>query len=79
MLVSADGATLNNLTKGFAEAQLRHDQSATAPYANAIFAGAADSIHLVLRGTPFQLKVWQAFCNDSFNPRTIRWHKRNRP
>ena len=56
----ARSATLNNLTKGFAEAQLRHDQSATAPYANAIFAGAADSIHLVLRGTPFQLKVWQA-------------------
>ncbi len=62
-LAFRDGAradTLANLAKGFADAELRHDQVATAPHAAAIFAGAADSIHLVLRGTPFQLKVWQA-------------------
>lgn len=53
-------ATLNDLARGFAEAKLRHDPAATAPHAAAIFAGAARSVHLVLRGTPFQLKVWQA-------------------
>ncbi len=53
-------AALANLARGFAEAAPRHDPAATQPHADAIFSGAAERIHLVLRATPFQLQVWQA-------------------
>ena len=53
-------AALANLSRGFAEATPRHDPAATKRHADAIFAGTAEGIHLVLRATPFQLQVWQA-------------------
>lgn len=57
---SSRDAALANLARGFAEATPRHDQAATQPHADAIFAGAGERINLVLRATPFQLQVWQA-------------------
>lgn len=56
----ADGhaAALADLRRNFADASLIEDGEATRAHAEAAFAGAP--VHLVLRGTPFQLKVWEA-------------------
>lgn len=51
-------ATLADLATSFGEARLIEDASGTAPYAESAFGGG--DLHLVLRGTPFQLKVWEA-------------------
>jgi AraC family transcriptional regulator of adaptative response/methylated-DNA-[protein]-cysteine methyltransferase len=51
-------ATLADLARNFAGAALREDPAATAPHAERAFGSGA--LHLVLRGTPFQLKVWEA-------------------
>ncbi len=51
---------LANLATGFDRARLLEDSTATRPYAEQIFGPAKGQIHLVLRGTPFQLKVWDA-------------------
>jgi AraC family transcriptional regulator of adaptative response/methylated-DNA-[protein]-cysteine methyltransferase len=51
-------ATLADLARNFAGAALVEDPTTTAAYAARAFAGG--DIHLVLRGTPFQLKVWEA-------------------
>jgi len=48
-----------NLARSFGGARLTWDTPATARYAERAFAGEGD-IHLLLRATPFQLKVWQA-------------------
>lgn len=48
-----------NLARSFGGARLTDDRSATAEYAERAFGGQG-SIHLLLRGTPFQLKVWEA-------------------
>ena len=51
---------LANLAAGFDRAQLVADAAATKPYADQIFGPAKGQLNLVLRGTPFQLKVWDA-------------------
>jgi len=48
-----------NLARSFAGARLLRDEAATADHAARAFAGSG-AVHLLLRATPFQLKVWQA-------------------
>lgn len=48
-----------NLARNFGGARLTWDTPATAEHAERAFGGAGE-IHLLLRATPFQLKVWQA-------------------
>jgi len=48
-----------NLARSFGGARLTWDTPATAEYAELAFAGHGN-IHLLLRATPFQLKVWEA-------------------
>ena len=52
------GATLAELATSFGDAHLIEDSTVTATHAETAF-GKGD-VHLVLRGTPFQLKVWEA-------------------
>lgn len=51
-------ASLAELATSLGEASLIEDFEATTPYAETAFGGG--ELHLVLRGTPFQLKVWEA-------------------
>lgn len=51
-------ASLAELATSLGEASLIEDIEATTPYAETAFGGG--ELHLVLRGTPFQLKVWEA-------------------
>ncbi len=48
-----------NLARSFGGARLTWDTPATAEHADKAFGGNGD-IHLLLRATPFQLKVWEA-------------------
>jgi len=48
-----------NLARSFGGARLTRDGHVTAAYAERAFGGAGE-IHLLLRATPFQLKVWEA-------------------
>jgi AraC family transcriptional regulator of adaptative response/methylated-DNA-[protein]-cysteine methyltransferase len=48
-----------NLARSFGGARLTWDTPATAEYAELAFGGRGN-IHLLLRATPFQLKVWEA-------------------
>ncbi len=48
-----------NLARSFGGARLTWDTLATAEYAELAFGGQGN-IHLLLRATPFQLKVWEA-------------------
>lgn len=50
--------TMADLRSSLDEAELVEDAAATRPHAEAAFGGG--DVHLVLRGTPFQLKVWEA-------------------
>jgi AraC family transcriptional regulator of adaptative response/methylated-DNA-[protein]-cysteine methyltransferase len=50
--------TLADLARNFAGAKMTEDAAATAPLAARAFGGG--DLHLVLRGTPFQIKVWEA-------------------
>lgn len=50
--------TLADLATSFGAAELVADDAATRAYADTAFGGG--DLHLVLRGTPFQLKVWEA-------------------
>ena len=50
--------TLADLATSFGAADLVEDDAATRAHAQAAFGGG--DLHLVLRGTPFQLKVWEA-------------------
>jgi AraC family transcriptional regulator of adaptative response/methylated-DNA-[protein]-cysteine methyltransferase len=52
------GETLAELATSFDAAVMIQDPIATQPHANAAFG--RGEVHLVLRGTPFQLKVWEA-------------------
>ncbi len=52
--------TLEDLATHWPEATLREDASVTAPAAERIFGRANGDLKLMLRGTPFQLKVWEA-------------------
>ncbi|MGE4220119.1 MAG: bifunctional transcriptional activator/DNA repair enzyme AdaA [Alphaproteobacteria bacterium] len=53
-------ATLADLSAGWERAQLVEDATATLRYAERAFGGSGGRLDLVLRGTPFQLKVWEA-------------------
>jgi AraC family transcriptional regulator of adaptative response/methylated-DNA-[protein]-cysteine methyltransferase len=50
--------TLADLARNFAGAAMVEDAAATAGHAARAFGGG--ELHLLLRGTPFQLKVWEA-------------------
>jgi len=52
-------AVLADLAGNFGEARLAPDKSLTLPFAEQAFGGSGP-IHLLLRATPFQLKVWEA-------------------
>ncbi|MGH6718431.1 MAG: helix-turn-helix domain-containing protein, partial [Alphaproteobacteria bacterium] len=52
------GAALERLTRRWPGARLRRDQAATATLARAAFGSGAVAVHL--RGTNFQIKVWEA-------------------
>jgi AraC family transcriptional regulator, regulatory protein of adaptative response / methylated-DNA-[protein]-cysteine methyltransferase len=55
--------TLAELRAGWADARLIHDPAATAPLVERVFTPAGPSdppLRLLLRGTNFQLKVWEA-------------------
>lgn len=52
-------AVLADLASNFGEARLASDKSVTLPFAEQAFGGGGP-IHLLLRATPFQLKVWEA-------------------
>ncbi len=53
-------ATLASFTRQYGAARLVADRSATDGYADLAFDRAGGRLHLILRGTPFQLKVWEA-------------------
>ncbi|MEZ5670307.1 MAG: methylated-DNA--[protein]-cysteine S-methyltransferase [Alphaproteobacteria bacterium] len=52
--------TLADLASHWPDAEAREDPDFTAPYASRAFGKAAGDLRLMLRGTPFQLKVWEA-------------------
>ena len=54
--------TLNQLRARWPLADFRQDVDATRPLVEAVFAenGSAQPLKLLMKGTPFQLKVWQA-------------------
>lgn len=65
----ADGqreVALKELGSGWEHARLRHDQRATHPHIERIFSRdngsvrGKSTVRLLLRGTPFQIKVWEA-------------------
>lgn len=57
--VDDHGSALRVLRKKWPKAALREDAKGTAAVATAAF-GRKGKLHLVLSGTPFQLKVWEA-------------------
>jgi AraC family transcriptional regulator of adaptative response/methylated-DNA-[protein]-cysteine methyltransferase len=56
---------IRELKKQWKHAEVREDPSASKPYADRIFnaAKSADPLTLYLKGTNFQIKVWQALLN----------------
>jgi len=52
-------AALADIGDQYDGAELVEDPDATAPYADLAFGRAEGNLHLVLKGTPFQIKVWQ--------------------
>lgn len=59
-LEEGQSATEDDLLGWWDHARLVRDDATIARYADLAFGRAAGSLHLVLRGTPFQLKVWEA-------------------
>ncbi|MEX2650753.1 MAG: methylated-DNA--[protein]-cysteine S-methyltransferase [Alphaproteobacteria bacterium] len=59
-------AALGRLKERWSAARLVHDQSATAPLAERAFAGGDVAVHL--RGTNFQIKVWEALLRIPLGP-----------
>jgi len=53
-------ATEQDLLSRWGQATVTEDPSKTEAYAAAAFGAGGDNLHLVLRGTPFQTKVWEA-------------------
>lgn len=60
VLPEGRAATEADLLARWDQAQLIEDAMATEPYAARAFGADGGSLNLVLRGTPFQLKVWEA-------------------
>lgn len=59
----AEAAVLDEFRERWAFARIQPDQEATAAYIRRIFredAGPAEKLHLLVQGTNFQVKVWQA-------------------
>jgi len=58
---TSEGDTIDNLVADWKNAQMIEDHSSTAPFIDAIFDAASGTpLHVQLRGTNFQLKVWEA-------------------
>ena len=57
---SGKGETFDDLMTHWPKAEPREDASLTAPFAASAFGHAKGDLRLMLRGTPFQLKVWEA-------------------
>jgi AraC family transcriptional regulator of adaptative response/methylated-DNA-[protein]-cysteine methyltransferase len=60
VLPEGRAATEADLLACWDQARLVEDAAATAPYARLAFGQGGGRLRLVLRGTPFQLKVWEA-------------------
>jgi AraC family transcriptional regulator, regulatory protein of adaptative response / methylated-DNA-[protein]-cysteine methyltransferase len=60
VLPEGRAATEADLLARWDEARLVEDPTATAPYARLAFGESGGTLKLVLRGTSFQLKVWEA-------------------
>jgi len=60
VLPEGRAATEADLLACWDQAQLVEDAAATAPYARLAFGQGGGTLRLLLRGTPFQLKVWEA-------------------
>ena len=58
---TSEGNAIDNLVADWKNAQMIEDHRSTAPYVDAIFDAAPGTpLHVHLRGTNFQLKVWEA-------------------
>ena len=58
---SSEGAAIDNLVADWKNARMVEDSKSTAPLVSAIFDAAPGTpLHVHLRGTNFQLKVWEA-------------------
>jgi AraC family transcriptional regulator of adaptative response/methylated-DNA-[protein]-cysteine methyltransferase len=58
---TSEGDAIDNLVANWKNAQMVEDNGSTAPFVDAIFDAAPGTrLHLHLRGTNFQLKVWEA-------------------
>ncbi len=60
VLKEGRAATEEDLLSRWGQATIIEDPAKTAAYAAAAFGTGGDTLHLVLRGTPFQTKVWEA-------------------
>ena len=60
MLPEGRAATEADLLARWDQARLVENPKATAPFARLAFGESGGTLKLVLRGTPFQLKVWEA-------------------
>lgn len=64
---AGEGTAIDNLVADWAQAQMIEDGKATAPLALRIFSPSAEAqrtpMNLHLRGTNFQIKVWEALLN----------------
>jgi AraC family transcriptional regulator, regulatory protein of adaptative response / methylated-DNA-[protein]-cysteine methyltransferase len=58
---TSEGDAIDNLVANWKNAEMIEDHSSTAPFVDAIFDAASGTpLHVHLRGTNFQLKVWEA-------------------
>lgn len=71
-----EGKALDNLVGRWKQATMIEDYKATAPLANRIFLGtnSTQPINLHLRGTNFQIKVWEALLNIPMGALTTYEH-----
>ena len=71
-----EGRVLDSLVDHWKQATMIEDYKATAPLANRIFLGTnpAQPINLHLRGTNFQIKVWEALLNIPMGALTTYEH-----
>lgn len=65
-LAEGRAATEDDLLGRWGEARLLDDETAVRRYAAAVFGDAGAPLHLVLKGTPFQTKVWEALLRLPF-------------
>ena len=60
---TGEGAAIDQLAAEWREAGMTEDHRSTAPLVSHIFSGSGTPLKLHLRGTNFQIKVWEALLN----------------